>query len=103
MSHTRHTRHAMLPDQQKRRMTPPLVPCHTCHTPKGDHPLPDRHSDGPTLLTVPEAMAELRISRWMLYNLIRTGRLDTVTIGRRRLIPRQALSDYVNRLMQEVA
>lgn len=56
----------------------------------------------PELLTVPEAMQVLRLSRWKLYELIRSGELTTVTIGRRRLVPRQALDDYVQRLMQEV-
>lgn len=104
MSHTCHTGHPIRTDQHEQPVTPPQVPCHACHTPpEGDRPLPERPSDTPTMLTVPEAMAELRISRWTLYNLIRSRQLDTVTIGRRRLIPRQALNNYINRLIQEVA
>lgn len=56
----------------------------------------------PELLTVPEAMQVLRVSRWKLYELIRSRELTTVTIGR-RLVPRRAIDDYVQRLMEEVA
>lgn len=54
------------------------------------------------LLTVPETMARLRLSRWMVYNLIRTGQLETVTIGRCRRVPRAALDEFVTRLRTEV-
>src|SRR5258706_16380100 len=43
--------------------------------------------DTSTLLTVPEAAARLRVSKWMLYNLIRARQLRSVKIGARRLIP----------------
>ncbi|MFD7631537.1 helix-turn-helix domain-containing protein [Streptomyces sp. NPDC059851] len=55
------------------------------------------------LLTVPEAMARLRIGRSALYNLLRTRRLASVTIGRARRIPSQALGDYVQRHLEEAA
>lgn len=56
------------------------------------------------LLTVTEAMAELSVSRWTLYNLIRSGELESVTIGRCRRIPRHALDTFVaRRLSEEVA
>ncbi|MGH3343690.1 MAG: helix-turn-helix domain-containing protein [Carbonactinosporaceae bacterium] len=54
------------------------------------------------LLTVPEAMHRLRLSRWMVYNLIRSGELESVTIGRCRRIPDTAINDYITRLRQEV-
>ncbi|WP_222854312.1 helix-turn-helix domain-containing protein [Fodinicola acaciae] len=51
---------------------------------------------GPELvLTVAEACRALRISRWSLYQLIRTQQLSTVTIGRRRLIPVAALHEFI--------
>ncbi|MGP3914272.1 helix-turn-helix domain-containing protein [Nonomuraea sp. 10N515B] len=56
------------------------------------------------LLTVPEAMAVLKVSRWTLYNLIRSGELSSVIVGVRcRRIPQTALSDYVTRLCEEAA
>ena len=50
------------------------------------------------LLTVPEAMAALRVSRYTLYNLIRTGDLESITIGRSRRIPVDAITAYVDGL-----
>ena len=45
------------------------------------------------LLTVPEVMARLKISRSTVYDLIRTRRLASITIGRARRIPAHALTD----------
>lgn len=48
------------------------------------------------LLTVPEAAKELRISNWLLYELIRTGQLKTLTIATRRLIASDDLANFIN-------
>ncbi|MEV5570522.1 helix-turn-helix domain-containing protein [Spirillospora sp. NPDC052269] len=58
---------------------------------------------GSLVLTVDEAAERLRVSRWTLYNLIRSNQLRTVKIGRRRLVPVEALADYVGHLMEEAA
>lgn len=51
------------------------------------------------LIPVPEAMERLGgISRWTLYRLIRTGELVTVTIGRRRFVPSDAIRDFISNL-----
>ncbi|MEV7641761.1 helix-turn-helix domain-containing protein [Streptomyces rubiginosohelvolus] len=55
------------------------------------------------LLTVPEAMAHLKIGRTALYDLLRTRRLASLTIGRARRIPAHALADYVQRHLEEAA
>ncbi|GAA4511634.1 helix-turn-helix transcriptional regulator [Nonomuraea ferruginea] len=56
------------------------------------------------LLTVPQAMAALKVSRWTLYNLIRSGELPSIVVGVRcRRIPSSALDAYVTRLCEEVA
>jgi excisionase family DNA binding protein len=55
------------------------------------------------LLTVPEAMARLKIGRSALYDLIRTRRLASLTIGRARRIPAHALDDYIQRHLEEAA
>lgn len=55
----------------------------------------------PILLTVTEACVVLRVSRWSLYQLIRSRKLATVQIGRRRLIPRVALQALIERLRDQ--
>jgi excisionase family DNA binding protein len=50
------------------------------------------------LLTTQEASAILRISRSQLYLLLQRGELRSVAIGRRRLITRAALEEFVARL-----
>lgn len=57
----------------------------------------------PRLLTVPEAMAQLNVSRWTLYNLIRSGDLASVTIGRSRRIPAAALDAFISQRLSEEA
>jgi excisionase family DNA binding protein len=55
------------------------------------------------LLTVAEACARLRISRWMLQQLINRRQLRTIKIGSRRLIPEQAISELIDRLSDQEA
>ena len=50
------------------------------------------------LLTVEEAARRLRIGRTTLYGLISTGQIETVTIGRRRLVPPECVAAYVTAL-----
>jgi excisionase family DNA binding protein len=59
--------------------------------------------DTSTLLTVPEAAARLRVSKWMLYNLIRSRQLRSVKIGARRLIPVSAVDALLRELETEAA
>jgi excisionase family DNA binding protein len=53
------------------------------------------------LYRVPEAMALLSLGRSTIYELIRSGRLRSVTEGRTRLIPASAIADYVALLERE--
>jgi excisionase family DNA binding protein len=56
------------------------------------------------MLTIPEVMAKLKVSRWTLYKLIRSGELGSVMVSERcRRIPESALHDYVTRLCEEAA
>lgn len=55
------------------------------------------------LLTVQEAADWLRVSRWSVYNLIRSNQLHTVRIGRRRLVTRAALARCIELLGDEAA
>ena len=52
----------------------------------------------PVLYRVEEAAEALRLSRSVVYELIRSGRLRTVKEGRRRLVPVVALTEYVDGL-----
>jgi excisionase family DNA binding protein len=54
-----------------------------------------------TLLTVSEAADRLSVGRSRLYEEVSSGRLRSVRIGRRRLIPVDALTDYVELLSSE--
>ncbi|HUZ56463.1 MAG TPA: helix-turn-helix domain-containing protein [Streptosporangiaceae bacterium] len=53
------------------------------------------------LYRVPEAMLLLSLSRSMVYNQIRAGRLRSVKEGNARLIPADAIADYVALLKAE--
>lgn len=50
---------------------------------------------------IPEAMRLLSLSRSVIYELIRAGRLKSVTQGRRRLIPAAAIAEYIELLRRE--
>jgi excisionase family DNA binding protein len=55
------------------------------------------------VLTVDEAAERLRVSRWSIYVLIRSNQLRTVKIGRRRLVPIDALTECLDHLTEEAA
>ncbi|MBN7551377.1 helix-turn-helix domain-containing protein [Mycobacteroides abscessus] len=51
-----------------------------------------------SLLTVPEACGRLRVSRWSFYQLIRQRQIETLTIGRRRLVPTSEIDRFIDNL-----
>jgi excisionase family DNA binding protein len=55
------------------------------------------------LFTIPEAADRLRVSKWSVYNLIRANQLQTVKIGRRRLVTPAALAECIKLLGEEAA
>lgn len=55
------------------------------------------------LLRVPEVMSLLGLSRWQVYNLIRSGELESVKVGRSRRVPVAALDEFVAQLREEAA
>jgi excisionase family DNA binding protein len=52
----------------------------------------------PLLYRVEEAAEALRLSRTAIYELIRSGRLRTLKAGSRRLVPVEALAEYITSL-----
>lgn len=50
------------------------------------------------LLTVEEAAERLRLGRTLVYRLISSGELESVTVGRLRRVPAECLAEYVARL-----
>ncbi|MGW4228944.1 helix-turn-helix domain-containing protein [Streptomyces sp. NPDC004980] len=55
------------------------------------------------LLTVPEVMARLKLGRSTVYDLIRSRRLTSITIGRSRRIPADAVRDFIVHEIKEAA
>lgn len=51
----------------------------------------------PDLLTISEAAERLRVSRWTMYQLIRSGSLKTLTILSRRFVATDDITDFINR------
>ncbi|GAA4640432.1 hypothetical protein GCM10023196_105910 [Actinoallomurus vinaceus] len=55
------------------------------------------------LLTVPEVMTVLRLGRCTVYDLIRSGRLESIKVGRSRRVPAAAIDAFVCQLREEAA
>ena len=53
--------------------------------------------NNPYLLTVEEAAKKLRVSKWTIYQLIRSEELRTLTIASRRLVASDDLVDFINK------
>jgi excisionase family DNA binding protein len=55
----------------------------------------------PRLLSVNSACQILGLSRTSLYALMASGRIRSVTVGRRRLVPREAIDEFIASLPTE--
>ncbi|MFF0445047.1 helix-turn-helix domain-containing protein [Streptomyces sp. NPDC004609] len=55
------------------------------------------------LLTVPEVMARLRLGRSTVYDLMRSRRLASISVGRARRVPVNALRDFIARQIKEAS
>lgn len=53
----------------------------------------------PSLLTVEEAAEQARLGRTTMYQLVKTGQVRSVKIGRSRRVPRDAVDSYVAKLL----
>lgn len=57
----------------------------------------------PDLLTVPDVMHQLSLGRSTVYDLIRSRRLVSITIGRARRIPAEAVREFIDHEIGEAA
>jgi excisionase family DNA binding protein len=55
----------------------------------------------PRLLSIKLACQSLGLSRTSLYTLMASGQLRSVTVGRRRFVPREAIEEFIARLLAE--
>ncbi|WP_406466273.1 helix-turn-helix domain-containing protein [Streptomyces sp. NBC_00111] len=62
-------------------------------------PLPTTHR----ALTVPEVMDALSLSRFKVYDLIRSRELKSIKIGRCRRVPADALRTFIDHQLEEAA
>lgn len=53
------------------------------------------------LLSVPEAASRLGIGRTLMYQLLGSGMIESVHVGRLHRVPADALDDYVARLRRD--
>jgi len=63
----------------------------------------NHRADAPLLYRVADAAQVLSLSRSVVFDLMRTGRLHSVKEGRTRLIPVSAIRDYIALLEREAA
>lgn len=62
---------------------------------------PEGHRDRRALYTVEQAAYLSSLGRTRMYDLIATGEIESVKIGRARRIPADALDAYIARLVKE--
>ncbi len=55
----------------------------------------------PLVLTIEQAARRLGIGRTLMYALVTSGEIESVTIGRLRRVPAECVTEYVNRLRQQ--
>jgi excisionase family DNA binding protein len=60
-------------------------------------------AEADTYLTVDEVASQLKISRWKVYELIRSRELPSFLVGRCRRIPASSVAELVKRLLQGAA
>jgi excisionase family DNA binding protein len=81
-----------------------LAPAQLARREEEDEPPPmARNNPIRIVLTVAEAAEILGIGRTLMYSLVTSGAVESVTIGRLRRIPSDALSAYVQALRNQTA
>jgi excisionase family DNA binding protein len=61
--------------------------------------MPDQETHRARLLDIDEVMGRLGIGRSTVFGLLSSKQLRSVKVGRRRLIPEQALIDFIDGLV----
>jgi excisionase family DNA binding protein len=56
--------------------------------------LPAKYADRLTF-SIDEVATLLRLSRWSCYEAVKRGELATITLGRRKVVPRRILEDLL--------
>jgi excisionase family DNA binding protein len=64
-------------------------------------PAESERDDDLDLLTVPEVLRILKISRWIFYRLVNSGKLPSINLGTRRRVRRSALREFLRRAEQD--
>jgi excisionase family DNA binding protein len=57
--------------------------------------------NGPLLFSIKDAAAQLGISRGTMYELVNRGEIESISLGRRRLVPRAKLAEFVENRVSE--
>ncbi|MFF3873224.1 excisionase family DNA-binding protein [Streptomyces sp. NPDC001978] len=71
--------------------------------PRGATAVPETFDPPPMLLTVEETARRLRIGRTTCFRLVRAGEIESVTVGRLRRVPADAVPAYVAKLRHRPA
>ncbi|WP_033321459.1 excisionase family DNA-binding protein [Streptomyces yerevanensis] len=66
--------------------------------PRAASPVVETADPSSVLLTVEEAARRLRIGRTTCFKLVLAGEIESVTVGRLRRVPLEALRSYVTKL-----
>ena len=62
-----------------------------------DAPLPRPEPQSKLLLTVVEAAQQLGIGRTLMYELLCSGQVESIHVGRLHRVPAEALTDFIAR------
>ena len=60
----------------------------------------DRRQESTVLYSIEDVIARTSLGRSKIYELLASGELGSVKVGRRRLIPATSLDEFVERLRQ---
>lgn len=77
-----------------------IFPNANAYATEGARPMPTPSRPTPLVLTVEEAADRLGVGRTLMYALVKSGDVESVTIGRLRRIPADALDTFLAGLRQ---
>lgn len=61
----------------------------------------ESETDDQMMLSVRETCKRLGVSKWTIYRLMEAGKLASVKIGSRRLVPQRAMMEFIRQLEEE--